>query len=195
MAMLLRIGRLLRKVRPEGRREELSDLIQRQRNLEPSTTPTCRALAIDLLTLKAESYAATRETASCGRCRHAEEGDDGYQGGFCCGASSAEVFSDGDLLALQAAGVELAPLLEAPRFREPRPKLPTGADPCALLTAEGCGLEPAHRPVICVAYACRGLRRELGATRGAAFGAAAEALEEGWEAFLDLVDLDGSSPP
>jgi hypothetical protein len=115
-----------------------------------------RALARRLLDLKLATAAASGAVSSCARCATGQPWPRGgyagaYAGGDCCSGTTAHLFSDAEVAALASTGTRRSDL------RAPG-DAPAG---CAFRGATGCSLEVAHRPSVCVRYACAGLSREL----------------------------------
>jgi hypothetical protein len=75
----------------------------------------------------------------------------GWAGGQCCSAKTPELFGEHELAALRLAGTMPAQL------KPPR----GGHAGCAFRGPRGCSLAVAHRPCVCVGYACRELLVEL----------------------------------
>lgn len=110
------------------------------------------ALAERVQRLKLELAAATGAVGSCSRCASQLAWPRGaFAGGDCCSGAAANVFSEAELAVLAHAGTR-------PRDLRPAEDAPAG---CAFRGATGCTLAVAHRPAVCVRYACRGLQREL----------------------------------
>jgi hypothetical protein len=105
-----------------------------------------------LLDLKLAVAAATGAVSSCARCATGQPWPrGGYVGGDCCSGTTAHLFSDAEVAALAQTGTQPDDL------RAPA-DAPAG---CAFRGATGCSLDVAHRPSVCVRYACNGLQREL----------------------------------
>jgi len=117
---------------------------------------------------------ASEACASCAQGRPPPHGR--WEGGFCCGGDTAELFTEAELAALKLAGT---------RLRHLRPRL--SAAGCIFRGARGCALPPRHRPNICVGYLCNDLRREL-ARRGTLdrVEAMCDELRDRFEAFARL---------
>jgi hypothetical protein len=74
-----------------------------------------------------------------------------WPGGQCCSAETQGLFSEHELAALRLAGT-------TPGHLQPPPGSHRG---CAFRGPVGCSLAVAHRPSVCVGYACRELVVEL----------------------------------
>ena len=94
------------------------------------------------------------EGIACATCAVGKPGERGaYAGGDCCSGRAENVFSDDEVAALAQAGT---------RPRDLVPARGPAADPgCAFRGPTGCSLAVAHRPTVCVRYACQALQRQL----------------------------------
>lgn len=112
---------------------------------------------------------------SCGQCARARPLPHGrWNGGFCCGGRTEEIFDDAEIAALKAAGVR-ARALVAPR---------SDHSGCTFRGPTGCSLAVTQRPSRCLQYLCSDLRRELGQSgRLARVEAVAETLSATQAAF------------
>jgi hypothetical protein len=112
-------------------------------------------LASRLRELRQQMAAQLGPVEACAHCvkgvKWEPRQDLGWPGGYCCSGVTQELFSDHELAALRLAGTTATCL-----------KPPRGAHRgCAFRGAAGCSLAVAHRPSVCVDYACRELRVEL----------------------------------
>jgi hypothetical protein len=107
-------------------------------------------LARKLLLLREQLLVQLGHVEACARCVRPLAS--GFAGGHCCaGGTTRDFFGDHELAALRLAGTTAADL---------RP--PQGAHVgCAFRGLLGCSLAAAHRPCVCVGYACRDLWVEL----------------------------------
>jgi hypothetical protein len=107
--------------------------------------------------LKEEAARAFGSLERCATCAVGRPRPHGaYPGGFCCGATTAEIFPDDELAALRLGGTSPGDLLPA------RGELAG----CAFRGPRGCVLAPAHRPSQCLRHLCYDLVRELQARGG-----------------------------
>jgi hypothetical protein len=153
--VLIAVERLLRKVRqPRSRADELSALRRRLRAELRGGTDEERALARAVRARKLAVAAALPAVESCGTCASRKPWSvAGYEGGDCCGGTTADLFDDHEVAALAHAGTRPRDLTP-PRRREPH----VG---CAFRGPHSCTLAVEHRPGRCVHYFCDTLRREL----------------------------------
>ncbi len=118
----------------------------------PRASPAERRLAGELLELRAAMHEALGEVESCGGCAAGHPLPFGrWQGGHCCGTDTHTLFSREELAALKLSGTTPGHLV-APRSDHAG---------CAFRGPEGCSLDAAHRPNLCVRFLCRELSREL----------------------------------
>lgn len=107
-------------------------------------------LAGRLRELREAFIARLGDVDACARCIVAPA--DGWTGGACCsGGATRDFFSDAELAALRLSGTRPADLK------------PAGGPHrgCAFRGRSGCTLTAAHRPCVCVGYACRELLLEV----------------------------------
>ena len=97
----------------------------------------------------ARAFGSIARCATCAIGRPPPHG--AYPGGFCCGATTAEIFPDEELAALRLSGT-------APGDLQPARGELAG---CAFRGPGGCVLPPAHRPSQCLRHLCYDLVREL----------------------------------
>lgn len=115
-------------------------------NLAPESE---RDVAIALRRLREELAAAFCGVKSCRECVRPRSVD--WPGGHCCSGRTRDIFTDHELSALALSGT-------TPRQLRPPHSRQVG---CAFRGPRGCSLEPAHRPCLCLRYACRELESEL----------------------------------
>jgi hypothetical protein len=108
-----------------------------------------KRLALKLRELRERLAAQFTPVEACTRC--GQPPSTGWPGGDCCSARTRDLFSDHELAALRLAGTTPAHL------KPPR----AGHVGCAFRGPSGCSLEAAHRPCVCIGYACRQLQVEL----------------------------------
>ena len=110
------------------------------------------ALALELRRLRAELTEAVGAVRSCSGCARGRPLPHGrWNGGHCCGCRTEEVFTDDELAALRLSGTTPAKLVP------PR----SDHHGCAFRGPEGCSLDVADRPNLCVRFICRELEAEL----------------------------------
>jgi hypothetical protein len=103
--------------------------------------------------LKQALSAAFGAAPSCSGCARGHPLPHGrWNGGHCCGGQTELVFNDVEVEALRLSGTSPA------RLVLPRPSDHAG---CAFRGPDGCSLDVADRPGICVQYICRELEAEL----------------------------------
>lgn len=157
--MLIPLQRLVDRIRqPRSRADEVADVrtrIAAARQGEGSTDEA-RELARDLARQRVALSAAIGDVRSCTRCARGRSLPSGrWDGGHCCSASTAEIFTDEEVRALALAGTTPARLVA-----------PNGDHAgCAFRGETGCSLDVVDRPTLCVRYLCRELEGEI-ATRG-----------------------------
>jgi hypothetical protein len=155
--MLVPAAALLRRLRGEpGRAKDVAELHARfKAAARAPASDEARALALELRELRPkvlEAFGAVRACSGCARGRPLPHGK--WNGGFCCGGTTAGVFDDDEVAALALAGTR-------PRHL----KAPAGEQAgCAFRGPDGCVLQPVDRPNLCVRFACRELEAELRAS-------------------------------
>jgi hypothetical protein len=123
----------------------------------------------------ARAFGALDHCATCAIGRPPPHG--AYSGGFCCGATTAEIFPDEELAALRLSGTTPGDLAPA-----------SGAlAGCAFRGPKGCVLPPAHRPSQCLRHLCYDIVRELQARGG--LGLVEDLAEQLRATFLQFVAL------
>jgi len=116
---------------------------------------TERALARELAVLREQAVRAFGALEACAVCARGRPLPNGrFEGGFCCGAPTEELFTEEEVAILALGGTTARDL-------RPRPALAG----CLFRGPTGCVLAPRHRPVVCIAHICRDLEHEL-ALRG-----------------------------
>jgi hypothetical protein len=152
--LLVPVERLTTRLRRRAiRRGEVRTVRQRLADATPASEGDDeRVLARRLLDLKLAMAEASGEVSACAGCATGQPWPrGGYAGGDCCSGTTAHLFSDAEVAALASTGTRPSDL-HAPG------DAPAG---CAFRGSTGCSLEVAHRPSVCVRYACAGLQREL----------------------------------
>ena len=110
-------------------------------------------LAHELARLRADFTEAVGPVTSCGGCAKGQSLPHGrWNGGHCCGGETKGVFTDDEIAALKLSGTTPA------KLRTPAPSDHAG---CAFRGPEGCSLDVADRPNLCVRFVCRELEAEL----------------------------------
>ena len=122
------------------------------RPTDPEPSAAVRVAAARVLDLKLALAAATGAVGGCSTCARGKPAERGaYAGGDCCSGRTELVFSADETAALALTGSRARDLV-----------LPPGEQAgCAFRGPVGCSLAVAHRPSICVRYACTTLQREL----------------------------------
>ena len=154
MIRLLHILDRLRHVR--SRADDLAALRRRLgcRSGRRPVTAQEASDATELRRLRETMSAALGRCDCCATCARGYPPPHGrFEGGYCCGGGTDNVYSSDEIAALRLSGTRPHHLF-APQgdhagcvFRGPR----------------GCSLPPAHRPNICVYFLCSALTRELAA--------------------------------
>jgi hypothetical protein len=153
--VLIPIHALLERTRhPRSRVDEVQDVRERL-SAAPSSravAPDTRRRAKELMRLRQVLSDAIGTPESCRTCAVDHDLPHGrFEGGYCCGGRTEDLFTDPELATLRAAGVgpfELTP--------------PRGDHAgCAFRGPTGCSLPPTRRPNLCVRYVCTKLAREL----------------------------------
>ena len=176
--MLIPLQRLLDRARqPRSRADEVAEVrsrvaAARRAHASEGTSregDAARALAIDLVRQRREVSAAIGDVRACSGCARGRPLPEGrWSGGQCCSARTVEIFTDDEVRALALAGTTPARLVA-----------PSGDHAgCAFRGKDGCSLDVADRPSLCVRYVCRELEREL-TERGDVRGVKALASELG----------------
>lgn len=110
------------------------------------------AIARELRRLREGAAGAFGRIAKCATCAIGRPPPHGaYPGGFCCGATTAEIFPDEELAALRLTGTSPGDFV--PAIGE--------LAGCAFRGPLGCVLPPAHRANQCLRHLCYDLVREL----------------------------------
>ena len=110
-----------------------------------------RQLAQDLRELRKQMIKLIVPVRACCTCGKGFPPPNGcWDGGYCCGGTTENVFSQVEIASLRAAGTDPDDF-PAPDHRQAG---------CMFRSAIGCLLQPEHRPNLCVRYACRLLREE-----------------------------------
>jgi hypothetical protein len=141
-------------VRPASRANELAALrLRLAAELGGRDVPAEeRALARSLRAMRIETIDALGELQGCARCGRGHPLPNGrWDGGYCCGGTTENLFTQEEIASLRASGTDQLDL------RPPR----SSHAGCAFRGPTGCSLRPAHRPNLCVRYLCRDLVEEL----------------------------------
>lgn len=94
-----------------------------------------------------------RGIQACSTCAQGHLPPNGlFDGGYCCGSATENLFTEDELCQLHASGTR-------PRHLWSEARVLAG---CAFRTERGCSVPFAHRPNTCVSYICQDLARELG---------------------------------
>lgn len=110
------------------------------------------ALARELRRLRGELTEALAGVGACAGCARGRSLPHGrWSGGHCCGGRTDGIFTDDELGALRLSGTTPA------RLAPPR----SDHAGCAFRGPEGCSLDVADRPNLCVRFICRELEAEL----------------------------------
>ena len=108
--------------------------------------------ARELRALRAKMLAAIGAVEACAGCAKGHPEPHGHwQGGHCCGTTTANVYGDDEVASLKLAGTTPA------RLRPPAGDFAG----CSFRGPTGCSLDLADRPSLCVRYLCRELAAEL----------------------------------
>lgn len=141
-------------LRPASRANEVASL--RLRLISEASENEAPAdevrLARTLLDQRRAMIALIGVVAACRSCARGYPLPNGrWEGGYCCGGTTENLFKQAELASLRAAGTQPSDL---------RPPRGDHAG-CAFRGERGCSLDPAHRPNLCVRYACRALWGEF----------------------------------
>jgi hypothetical protein len=139
---------------PRSRADDVAALRRRFASAEGpgDASPGELEAALELRRLRVALVAELRGATSCAGCARGHPLPHGrWDGGHCCGGSTAGVFTDEEVAALRLSGTTPA------RLVPPR----SDHAGCSFRGPTGCSLDPADRPSICVRYLCRGLEAEL----------------------------------
>ena len=153
--MLITVQHLLDRLRhPRSRADEVASLRRRLAGAPGPDEVSAEeiALAMEMRRLREELSLALAGVTSCGGCAHGHPLPHGrWRGGHCCGTRTALVYTDDEVAALRLSGTTPARLIP-----------PQGDHAgCAFRGPEGCSLEVADRPGICVRFVCMELEGEL----------------------------------
>ena len=153
--MLLAAQHLVDRLRhPRSRADEVLAVRRRlvAQPLPSNASEEEFALARDLRRLREELTDALRGVRACHGCARGRSLPHGrWNGGHCCGGRTEDIFTDDELGALRLSGTT-ALQLSPPR---------SDHSGCAFRGPEGCSLDIADRPNLCVRYICRELEEEL----------------------------------
>lgn len=154
--MLLAARHLVDRLRhPRSRADEVLRVRQRlvaQPAVGEASAEQVR-LARELERLRREVTDAVGQVDSCSGCARGRSLPHGrWNGGQCCGGHTEGVFTDDELAALRLSGTTPGSLTPPP---------PSDHAGCAFRGPEGCSLDVADRPNLCVRFVCRELEAEL----------------------------------
>lgn len=169
-------------VRPATRRDEIRDV---RRRLRAASRRSWDPAAVErLVAARAAMSQAQGLLRACASCAIGCEPPHGqWEGGFCCGGETANLFPDEELAVLAACGVGPGDLVP------PTTEHHAG---CAFRGPRGCTIEAEKRPCVCLWYLCRDVSQELGhAGRGKEAGARATELEQAFRDFVASLDRPG----
>ncbi len=163
-------------VLPATRRDELRDVRRRLR--AASRRSWDEATVVRLRAARDAMCQAQGRLRACESCAVGCDPPHGqWEGGFCCGGETANLFSDEELACLAACGVNTSDLVPPPTNDHAG---------CAFRGPRGCSLKMAKRPSVCLWYLCRDVSQELGyAGRGKQAGSRATELVQAFRAFVD----------
>jgi hypothetical protein len=152
--MFVAIDRLLVRLRHVPSRAAdliaVRDKLRAERAASPD--PEELAAAAKVRRLKRTLANAAGAVSSCSRCGTGMPLPGGeFAGGFCCSASTGDLFTADEVALLAQGGTRLADLA-APRSKHAG---------CAFRGETGCTLTAEDRPALCVRFHCDDLRREL----------------------------------
>ncbi len=146
--------------------------------LPADARPEERALAEELRRLRESLISALGDVQSCRGCARGHPLPHGrWAGGHCCGGRTELLFTEHEVAALKLSGTT------AQKLTPPR------ADHCgcSFRGPEGCTLQPADRPNVCVRYFCPELSAELrGRADWEALRALCARLDQTFDRFVAL---------
>lgn len=153
--MLIAAQHLVDRLRhPRSRADEVH-AVRRRLVEQPAASQASHeelALARELLRLRAELTAAVGAVHACSGCARGRSLPHGrWNGGHCCGGRTEDIFTNDELAALRLSGTTPS------RLGPPR----SDHSGCAFRGPEGCSLDVADRPNLCVRFICRELEAEL----------------------------------
>ena len=140
-------------MQPSSRQDELASLRLRLVAEPEPCAVDCREreLAHELLHMREQMKRLIDPVQACRTCGKGFPLPNGrWDGGYCCGGATENVFSQTELAVLRAAGTRPSDF----RTREFKQA------GCVFRGPNGCLLPPAHRPNLCCRYACRLLSDE-----------------------------------
>ena len=141
------------RIRPATRRNEVASLRLRlvSEASAEELSPRERELALEMRAMREQMLRLIGDVQACRTCGKGYPPPNGrWDGGYCCGGTTENVFRQEELACLRASGTR------------PRDFKPPHCDHagCSFRGPRGCSLPPAHRPNLCVRYACRMLNEE-----------------------------------
>ena len=136
---------------PRSRAEELRALRRRFAAIDVSRFEYKEAVqsARRLRALRKSLVAELGQRRACTACVRPQSDD--WPGGHCCSGCTEDLFPDDELKALKLSGTKRR------HWKTPH----SDHRGCAFRSPKGCALAPAHRPSLCVRYACLDLQREI----------------------------------
>jgi len=154
--MIVPVAYLIDRLRhPRSRADQLQRLRLRMRQAildAAACSPREREVARAMRQLRAEISRDLGRVDQCTRCAVRYPPPHGrWDGGYCCGTHTENVFTDDELASLAIAGTRMR-TLQAPRSDHAG---------CVFRGPTGCSIDPADRPSICARYVCLDLAREL----------------------------------
>lgn len=154
--MIVPLAYLLDRLRhPRSRADQLRRLRERMRTAAGDAarcSPRERELALEMRQLRAEISRDLGSVDRCTRCAVRYPPPHGrWEGGYCCGTHTENVFTDDEIASLVIAGTRMR-TLDPPRADHAG---------CVFRGPRGCSIDPADRPSICARYICLDLAREL----------------------------------
>jgi len=138
-----------------SRADELAALYRRLDAKPRQGSPAEAELIPCLGRLRQEIAAALEDFEACARCARNRPLPHGrFEGGFCCGGFTEDLFDSHELALLRQLGTRPADL----RLPRAHSKVQAG---CVFRGPQSCSLPPQHRPTICLTYICPDLARDL----------------------------------
>lgn len=138
-----------------SRAAELAALSRRLGKKTRQGSPAEAELLPRLRQLRQEIADALEDFEACARCARNRPPPHGqWDGGFCCGGFTEDLFDNHELALLRQLGTRPADL------RAPRAHSMVQAG-CVFRGPQSCSLPPRHRPTICLTYLCPDLDRDL----------------------------------
>jgi len=148
-----RIGHYDPRIRPKSRANEVASLRLRLLSEAGPDEASAREVEIarQLRSMREQMLELIGNVEACCTCGKGYPPPNGrWEGGYCCGGVTENLFRQEEIACLRASGTRPADL------RPPR----VDHAGCAFRGPHGCSLPPKHRPNICARYACRALNEE-----------------------------------